>query len=100
MFHTASLSQFFDIRCGCVIPVHTFAADTVAGSSFSFFSCSAQVEASYEGPVLEGEVTMEFMLEMMAHFKAQKKLHRKVALDVSTAAARAGVAVRPAPAPL
>lgn len=43
---------------------------------------SAKVEASYEGPVLEGEVTMEFMLEMMAHFKAQKKLHRKVALDL------------------
>lgn len=49
--------------------------------------------------MLEGKITMEFMLEMMAHFKAQKKLHRKVALDVSPAAARAGVDAKPAPGP-
>lgn len=40
------------------------------------------VEASYDGPRLEGEITEEFVLALMTHFKNQKQLHRKYALDM------------------
>ena len=40
------------------------------------------VEGSYEGPRLEGEITPDFMKDMMAWFKDQKKLHRKYAFQI------------------
>eukprot|EP00094_Tigriopus_californicus_P012669 TCALIF_12247-PA protein Name:"Similar to Ppp5c Serine/threonine-protein phosphatase 5 (Rattus norvegicus)" AED:0.08 eAED:0.08 QI:0/0/0/0.75/1/1/4/0/498 len=41
------------------------------------------VEDSYDGPRLqEGKVTVEFMTQLLEHFKAQKKLHRKFALKI------------------
>ena len=41
--------------------------------------CIIVVEGSYEGPRLEGDITPEFMNDMMAWFKDQKKLHKKYA---------------------
>uniref|UniRef100_A0A9J2PMQ3 protein-serine/threonine phosphatase n=1 Tax=Ascaris lumbricoides TaxID=6252 RepID=A0A9J2PMQ3_ASCLU len=43
----------------------------------------AEVEASYDGPVLEDPVSAEFMVELIRTFKAQKKLHKKYAYKVS-----------------
>ncbi|KAK4300299.1 hypothetical protein Pmani_027485 [Petrolisthes manimaculis] len=48
---------------------------------------SMVIEDDYEGPGLEeGMVTENFMLELMEHYKAQKKLHRhhayKILLDI------------------
>lgn len=41
------------------------------------------IEDYYTGPRLEeGEVTEKFMLELMEHYKAQKKLHRRCAYKV------------------
>jgi len=43
-----------------------------------------QVEAAYGGPQTdEGEITAEFVEEMLAWQKAEKKLHTKFALQVS-----------------
>lgn len=47
---------------------------------FSFLA----IEDDYKGPALEdGKVTLKFMLELMDHYKQQKKLHRKYAYKVS-----------------
>lgn len=41
------------------------------------------VESSYTGPhLVDGKVTLEFMLELMELYKQQKKLHRKYAFKV------------------
>lgn len=41
------------------------------------------VESSYSGPVLEdGQITKEFVEEMLECFKDQKKIHRKFAYQV------------------
>lgn len=43
------------------------------------------IEDDYKGPALEdGKVTLKFMLELMEHYKQQKKLHRKYAYKVNT----------------
>mmetsp|Transcript_43168 Transcript_43168/g.115463 ORF Transcript_43168/g.115463 Transcript_43168/m.115463 type:complete len:503 (+) Transcript_43168:66-1574(+) len=42
-----------------------------------------QVEPSYKGPALEnGKVTEEFITELIAHLKAEKRLHAKYALQI------------------
>eukprot|EP00291_Cryptomonas_curvata_P030224 CAMPEP_0172211722 /NCGR_PEP_ID=MMETSP1050-20130122/36569_1 /TAXON_ID=233186 /ORGANISM="Cryptomonas curvata, Strain CCAP979/52" /LENGTH=483 /DNA_ID=CAMNT_0012892223 /DNA_START=6 /DNA_END=1455 /DNA_ORIENTATION=+ len=42
-----------------------------------------QVESSYKGPHLEnGQVTETFIADMIAHFKAEKRLHAKYALQI------------------
>ncbi|VDN84625.1 unnamed protein product [Brugia pahangi] len=41
-----------------------------------------EVEATYDGPVLENDITLEFMKELIETFKAEKKLHRKYAYKV------------------
>jgi len=39
-----------------------------------------EVESSYDGPHLEdGKVTEKFMVDLMEHFKSEKKLHKKYA---------------------
>jgi serine/threonine-protein phosphatase 5 len=45
---------------------------------------SISIEDDYDGPKLEGEknVTLEFMKELMQHYKDQKKLHKKYAYRV------------------
>lgn len=45
---------------------------------------SISIEDDYDGPKLEGEknVTLEFMNELMQHYKDQKKLHKKYAYKV------------------
>lgn len=45
---------------------------------------SISIEDDYEGPKLDGEktVTLEFMKELMQHYKDQKKLHKKYAYKV------------------
>ena len=41
------------------------------------------IEDNYDGPALEdGKVTAQFMIDLMEHFKAQKKLHKKYAYKV------------------
>lgn len=52
-----------------------------------FFLCSVlAIEDDYKGPALEdGKVTLKFMLELMEHYKQQKKLHRKYAYKVTIA---------------
>lgn len=46
---------------------------------------SISIEDDYDGPKLEGDknVTLEFMKELMQHYKDQKKLHKKYAFKVS-----------------
>ncbi|KAI9017530.1 protein phosphatase 5 [Gaertneriomyces semiglobifer] len=38
---------------------------------------SMVVEDNYNGPKLEGDITLSFVEELLSHLKAQKKLHRK-----------------------
>lgn len=46
-------------------------------------TCSLAIEDNYDGPMLEdGKVTAKFMLELMEHYKAEKKLHKKYAYKV------------------
>ncbi|EDX13572.1 serine/threonine-protein phosphatase 5 [Drosophila simulans] len=41
------------------------------------------IEDDYKGPQLEdGKVTLKFMMELMEHYKAQKRLHRKFAYKI------------------
>lgn len=43
------------------------------------------IEDDYKGPQLEdGKVTLKFMKDLMEHYKAQKRLHRKFAYKVSS----------------
>ncbi|VDN20544.1 unnamed protein product [Gongylonema pulchrum] len=42
-----------------------------------------EVEATYDGPVLEGDISAEFMEQLIETFKAQKKLHKKYAYKAS-----------------
>lgn len=43
----------------------------------------AAIEDDYDGPALEdGKVTLKFMTDLMAHFKAEKRLHKKFAYKV------------------
>lgn len=44
------------------------------------------VEPSYTGPRLDGEVTLEFMKELISMFKAEKKLPQKYAYQMILAA--------------
>jgi serine/threonine-protein phosphatase 5 len=43
---------------------------------------SFDVEANYKGPVLDGDITPEFMKTMIAEFKKQGKLHIKYAYKI------------------
>ena len=48
------------------------------------FCSIAVVDNSYDGPHLEdGRVTLEFVQQLLARFKDQKKIHRKYAYTVS-----------------
>uniref|UniRef100_A0A8R1TVT2 protein-serine/threonine phosphatase n=1 Tax=Onchocerca volvulus TaxID=6282 RepID=A0A8R1TVT2_ONCVO len=47
-----------------------------------------EVEATYDGPVFENEITLEFMKQMIETFKAEKKLHRKYAYKILLAIRR------------
>lgn len=50
--------------------------------SFYFLRIIA-IEDAYTGPALkDNKVTLEFMLELMEHYKNQKILHRKYAYKV------------------
>lgn len=50
---------------------------------FYFILYYLAIESDYAGPKLEdGKVTLEFMKELMEHYKDQKKLHRKFAYKV------------------
>ncbi|CAG9534798.1 unnamed protein product [Cercopithifilaria johnstoni] len=47
-----------------------------------------EVEATYDGPVLEDDITLEFMKQLIETFKAEKKLHRKYAYKILLAIRR------------
>ncbi|VDP14328.1 unnamed protein product [Onchocerca flexuosa] len=47
-----------------------------------------EVEATYDGPVFENDITLEFMKQMIETFKAEKKLHRKYAYKILLAIRR------------
>lgn len=48
------------------------------------FKFIVAIEDDYNGPALEdGKVTLKFMKDLIEHYKAQKKLHRKYAYKVS-----------------
>lgn len=65
------------------------AVEEKASALETFDPSSVTVEPSYDGPHLEVDesgkysVTESFMLALMEHYKAQKKLHRKYAIIVS-----------------
>ena len=40
------------------------------------------VERDYDGPRFDGEITCEFMRELLLWFKEQKKLHKKFAYKI------------------
>lgn len=40
------------------------------------------VESEYDGPRLEGSITLDFVVQLMEHFKNQKKLHKKYILKM------------------
>uniref|UniRef100_A0AC34FL20 Protein-serine/threonine phosphatase n=1 Tax=Panagrolaimus sp. ES5 TaxID=591445 RepID=A0AC34FL20_9BILA len=44
------------------------------------------VESSYDGPRLDGEISLEFMKDLIAHFKAEKKLPIRYAYKMILAA--------------
>lgn len=49
----------------------------------TFFFCNLAIEDDYKGPQLEDDkVTLQFMKDLMEHYKAQKRLHRKFAYKV------------------
>lgn len=48
----------------------------------NLLACFSEVEATYDGPVLEDDITLEFMKQLIETFKAEKKLHRKYAYKV------------------
>nr|SVE74684.1 EOG090X03S1 [Daphnia carinata] len=60
------------------------AVDTVKKSvSESINIDSMAIESTYSGPhLVNGKVTLEFMQELMAAYKEQKKLHRKYAFQI------------------
>nr|SVE78147.1 EOG090X03S1 [Daphnia lumholtzi] len=60
------------------------AVDTVKKSvSESINIDSMAIESSYPGPhLVNGKVTLEFMLELLDAYKDQKKLHRKYAFQI------------------
>jgi len=65
------------VQCDTVCIADTINLDTMT------------IEDNYDGPKLEdGKVTAQFMLDLMEHYKAQKKLHKKYAykmlLDIKT----------------
>ncbi len=41
-----------------------------------------EVEEKYAGPRLDGEITAEFMNELLQYLKDQKRLHKKYAFKV------------------
>ena len=43
-----------------------------------------EVEEKYAGPRLDGEITAEFMSELLQYLKDQKRLHKKYAFKVHT----------------
>uniref|UniRef100_A0A0R3RR96 protein-serine/threonine phosphatase n=1 Tax=Elaeophora elaphi TaxID=1147741 RepID=A0A0R3RR96_9BILA len=47
-----------------------------------------EVEATYDGPVLEDDITLEFMKQLIETFKAEKKLHKKYAYKILLAIRR------------
>lgn len=47
------------------------------------FVSSAEIEDSYSGPVLEdGQITLDFIEELMECYKNQKKIHKKYAYRI------------------
>ncbi|CAG8474608.1 974_t:CDS:10 [Diversispora eburnea] len=49
----------------------------------TFDADSIAVESSYDGPVIEnGQITKEFIEQMIEHFKNQMKIHRKFAYQI------------------
>ena len=47
--------------------------------------CISAIEDNYDGPMLDdGKVTAKFMVDLMEHYKVEKKLHKKYAYKVST----------------
>lgn len=76
--HTVQFFCFFDLVLGAMHITILYQSDPI----FSF-PLAAEIEDEYEGPRLEeGMVTENFMLELMEHYKAQKKLHRRYAYKV------------------
>lgn len=50
----------------------------------SVCACCSAIEDEYDGPKLEdGKVTVQFTHDLMEAYKAQKKLHRKYAYEVT-----------------
>jgi len=43
---------------------------------------STEVESSYTGPKIEDKITLDFVKQLMAHFKDQKKLHIKYVYQI------------------
>ena len=39
----------------------------------------AVVDSDYDGPHLQGPITLDFVVQMIEHFKKQKRLHKKYA---------------------
>eukprot|EP01102_Stenamoeba_stenopodia_P010318 TRINITY_DN3098_c0_g1_i2.p1 TRINITY_DN3098_c0_g1~~TRINITY_DN3098_c0_g1_i2.p1 ORF type:complete len:260 (-),score=58.98 TRINITY_DN3098_c0_g1_i2:941-1633(-) len=46
-------------------------------SPFDTLDLNLEIESSYDGPHLPNPITLEFIQQMMLHFKDQKKIHKK-----------------------
>jgi serine/threonine-protein phosphatase 5 len=46
------------------------------------------VDSDYDGPHLQGPITLDFVVQMIEHFKKQKRLHKKYAASSSIALCR------------
>lgn len=49
---------------------------------------ATEVEEKYDGPRVDGEISAEFMKELMQYLKDQKRLHKKYAFKVSNVGTR------------
>ena len=64
-----------------VVPIHT--CPCITHSTPHPLSPHTAVEYSYQGPRLDGDITAEFMQDLLQWFKEEKKLHKKYAYKVS-----------------
>eukprot|EP01102_Stenamoeba_stenopodia_P010319 TRINITY_DN3098_c0_g1_i3.p1 TRINITY_DN3098_c0_g1~~TRINITY_DN3098_c0_g1_i3.p1 ORF type:complete len:506 (-),score=103.62 TRINITY_DN3098_c0_g1_i3:32-1462(-) len=51
-------------------------------SPFDTLDLNLEIESSYDGPHLPNPITLEFIQQMMLHFKDQKKIHKKYVYQI------------------
>lgn len=69
------------MKYGVGTPTFTFLLSRPESRGVSCLHSSV-VEGSYSGPRLDGDISEEFMRDVLQYFKDQKKLHKKYAYKV------------------